>query len=167
MIMVKSRLKIFFVLLALVMAPIAVALGYVAVRMVISGPAWGDLWAIALLVFVVFMGAATILREVRYLKIDGTGGKITYYSLVRPWGRTLDLGRYTGKFVLSESNAHYRGYGVVYLTDGKRVRRLLSGHFYRNADEMYAAIGLPEVKSAGLGFWRWVKLSLFGRVSLG
>lgn len=98
---------------------------------------------ILLLFATLFYFLINFLKHIKTITIKGN--ELKYYSLLRPFGTTLNLKDYIGKVVTSESGS--RGnYQVVYLVNkqNKTAFKLMGLH-YKNFEEINDAIVLKKV----------------------
>jgi len=119
---------------------------------------------LTLLLFAVMLfSALSILKSTRYIIIKGD--KLTYYSLFRPFGKTLYFSDYIGKIIVQDVNATGR-FDVIYLIDKENKTAFkISGIHYREFEAIIRAIPLrimdfkPTIKED------W-KLSLTGKITI-
>jgi len=119
---------------------------------------------LSLLLFVVLLFfMLNLLKAVRYIIIKSD--KLTYYSLFRPFGKTLYFKDYIGKIVVQDVNATGR-FNVIYLIDkNNRTDLRIPGIHYKKFGTIIRAIPLksidfkPTIKED-------LKLSLTGRITI-
>ncbi|UUV22724.1 hypothetical protein [Paenimyroides aestuarii] len=92
-------------------------------------------------------------------------GKLKYYSILQPFGRTLNLEDYIGKVLLTEIGT--RGsYKTVYLVNAQNKTAFkIMGLHYKNFDELNNAIPLKLMKYPS-GVMNYLKILFFEKVSL-
>lgn len=92
-------------------------------------------------------------------------GKLKYYSILRPFGRTLNLKDYKGKIILTETGT--RGsYKTVYLVNNQNKTSFkIMGLHYKNFDELNNAIPLKIMKYPS-GIMNYLKILFLEKVSL-
>lgn len=98
---------------------------------------------ILLLFVTLFYFLINFLKHIKIITIKED--ELKYYSLLRPFGKTLNLKDYTGKIVTSESGS--RGsYQVIYLVNKQNDTAFkLMGLHYKNFEEINDAIVLKKI----------------------
>jgi len=106
-----------------------------------SGEIGGTL--ILLLFAFLFYFLINFLKHIKIIKINGN--KLKYYSVIRPFGKTLNMEDFIGKITITESGT--RGsYNVVYLIDKQNKTSFkLMGLHYNNFEEINNAINLKKI----------------------
>lgn len=91
-----------------------------------------------------FFFGLNFLKHIRIIKVNNN--ILKYYSLLRPFGKKLDLNNYTGKIILQETGSA-GSYKVLYLV-GKQNKTSfkIMGLHYKNFDEVNNAIPLKLIK---------------------
>lgn len=99
---------------------------------------------ILLLFIILFYLLINFLKHIKRIKIKDN--KLKYYSVLRPFGKTLNMTDYIGKIILSESGS--RGsYKVVYLVNKQNKTSFkIMGLHYKNFEEINNAIGLKTIR---------------------
>lgn len=118
---------------------------------------------ILLLFITLFYFGINFLKHIKLVTI--TNDELKYYSLLRPFGKTLKLKDYIGKIITSESGS--RGdYKVIYLVDKKNKTAFkFMGLHYKNFDEINNAITLKKITFRP-GLWQYLKLLFLERVKI-
>ena len=118
---------------------------------------------ILLLFITLFYFLLNFLKHMKVIKIED--GKLKYYSILRPFGRTLNLENYTGKIILTETGT--RGsYKTVYLVNNQNKTSFkIMGLHYKNFDELNNAIPLKIMKYPA-GIMNYLKILFFEKVSV-
>ena len=118
---------------------------------------------ILLLVVLFFLLGLNVIKHMKYIIIKNN--KLRYFSLFRPWGRILDFNDYIGKTVTYETGSA-GSYKVVYLVDKfNRTTVKLMGIYYKNFEEIDAAIPLPIIKfTPTVG--QYFRLLFFERITI-
>ncbi len=107
-----------------------------------------------------------ILKDFKYIQIDSKTKKLKWYSLLAPFGRTLNFADYVGKVKSSEVGTD-GSYYTTYLIDRNNSTSFrINGLFYRNFDELYKEIKLVEIKKYDMTFWLYLKLLFTGRIKI-
>ncbi len=118
---------------------------------------------ILLLFIILFYLLINFLKHIKSIKISEK--KLKYYSILQPFGKTLDLSDYIGKIILTEVGT--RGsYKTVYLINTKRKTSFkIMGLHYKNFDEINNALPLKIIKY-NPGFTQYLKLLFFETISI-
>lgn len=118
---------------------------------------------ILLLFFFLYYILITFLKHMKVIKIED--GKLKYYSILRPFGRTLNFKDYVGKIILTEIGT--RGsYETVYLVNNKNKTTFkIMGLHYKNFDELNNAIPLKKMKYPS-GIINYLKILFLEKVRL-
>ncbi|PJR04312.1 hypothetical protein [Avrilella dinanensis] len=98
---------------------------------------------ILLLFVTLFYFLINFLKHIKIITIKED--ELKYYSLLRPFGKTLNLKDYIGKIITSESGS--RGsYQVIYLVNKQNETAFkLMGLHYKNFEEINDAIVLKKI----------------------
>lgn len=105
----------------------------------------------------------TFLKHIKVIKIED--GKLKYYSILRPFGRTLNLEDYSGKIILKETGT--RGsYKTIYLVNNQNKTSFkIMGIHYKKFDELNNAIPLKIMKYP-TGIMNYLKILFLEKVSV-
>jgi hypothetical protein len=166
--LVKSRFKAMYIILFLGMFICSFGLIYMIIelydRLAINGLK-------SSIITELFFGFLIILllkffSEYKVIRIDRENRKLTFYSPLVPFGKSVDLTQYTGKIKQIEKG--FAGsYTVGYLVDNKMITRIrISGLFYKNFDELFSAVGLKEIKDYEFNIWKYYVLLYTGRLKI-
>jgi hypothetical protein len=102
-------------------------------------------------------------KDIKYIIIKND--RLRYYSLLRPFGKTLNFSDYIGKIITTETGSA-GSYKVVYLVDKQNLTAFkFMGIHYKNIDEMNDAIPLKKISfspTAG----RYFKLLFTGKIKV-
>lgn len=86
------------------------------------------------------------VREFKYIIVDKADRKLKYYSLLKPWGTTIDLTRYKGYYTASMNSSYVGTPSSLCLVDHSDLVSLrLNGMYYQNFDEIVQAVGLKPI----------------------
>lgn len=104
------------------------------------------------------------LKHIKHIVIiDNT---LKYYSILRPFGKTLHFGDYTGKIILKEMGAG-GSYNVIYLINRQNQTSFkIMGLHYKNFEEINMAIPLKTIRFAPVGL-QYFKLLFIGKINIG
>jgi len=118
---------------------------------------------ILLLFFFLYYLLIKFLKHIKSINISEN--KLKYYSILQPFGKTIDLSDYIGKIILTEVGT--RGsYKTVYLINTKRKTSFkIMGLHYKNFDEINNALPLKIIKY-NPGFTQYLKLLFFETISI-
>lgn len=117
---------------------------------------------IVFLIFTILM----IFKDFKYIRIDTKRKTMTWYSPIIPWGRTVDLTKYIGK-IRSIETGSAGGYSTGYLVDDTSTTRIkINRLFYKNFDELFSAVAMPEIKNYESNIWKYLKLIYTGRLKI-
>lgn len=106
------------------------------------------------------------LSEYKVIRIDRKNRILTFYSLLVPWGKSVDLTKYIGKIKQGERGSA-GSYTVGYLVDNNMITRMrISGLFYKNFDELFSAVGLKEIKDYEFNILKYYVLLYTGRLKI-
>ena len=99
----------------------------------------------------------------KVIKIED--GKLTYYSILRPFGRTLNLKDYVGKVILT-GNGLKEDLQTAYLVNNQNKTSFkIMGLHYKNFDELNNAIPLKIMKYPS-GIMNYLKILFLEKVSV-
>jgi|SRR5690606_2904700 len=118
---------------------------------------------ILLLFVTLFYFVMIFFKHIKLVAIEGY--ELKYYSLLCPFGKTLNLKDYRGKIITSESGS--RGnYKVLYLVDkqNKTAFKFMGLH-YKNFDEINEAIELKKI-TFHPGLRQYLKLLFLERIEI-
>ncbi len=98
-----------------------------------------------LLVFVfLFYIVINFLKHIKHIIIQDTS--LRYYSILRPFGKTIDLSACAGKIILQETGIQ-GSYNVVYLIDEKGITFFkIMGLHYKNFEDLKNGINLKTIR---------------------
>ena len=99
--------------------------------------------SLSVLVILIFIFFLYYLKYIRFLVI--TEKSLTYYSLLRPFGKTLNFNNYIGKIETKEKG-RYGSYNVIYLVnkDNRTCFKIMGLH-YKKFGTIYNAIPLNKI----------------------
>jgi len=118
---------------------------------------------ILLLFIILFYFLINFLKHIKIINI--TDGKLKYYSILRPFGNTLNLKDYIGKITLTETGTS-GSYKTVYLVNNQNKTSFkIMGLHYKNFDELNNAIPLKIMKYPA-GIMNYLKILFLEKVSL-
>lgn len=122
----------------------------------------GDMFLSLLFVFI-FIFILSYFKYIRYIVIKDD--KLRYYSLLMPFGRTINFNEYIGKIETTETGSG-GSYKVVYLVDkNHRSAFKLVGLHYKKFGELCNAIPLKKMDfSPTTG--QYFKLLFFERIKI-
>ena len=164
---IKSKLAVYSVFIGMVMSIFLAPAGVICIykiidKLFLSGV---DIVGIfALLLFIgIFLLLLNFLKTIRYIIVKDD--KLTYYSVLRPFGKTLYFKDYIGKIIVQERGSG-GAYNVIYFIDeNNRTVFKITGVHYNNFDEINKAIPL-EVINFNPTVKEYYKLLFFGRITL-
>lgn len=91
-----------------------------------------------------FFFGLNFLKHIRRINVNDN--TLKYHSLLRPFGKTLNLDNYTGKIILEETGSA-GSYKVLYLVDKEsKTSFKIMGLHYKNFDEINDAIPLKVIR---------------------
>ena len=117
--------------------------------------------------FAIFFGILFLLvlkffNEFKFIRIDRKSKILRWYSPIVPWGRKVDLTKYSYKLKISSSQSE-----SLYLIDNSMISRVrIGGIFLKNFEEISSAIGLKEIKNYEFNMWKYLKLIYTGRIKI-
>ncbi|UNY98592.1 hypothetical protein MQE36_16115 [Zhouia spongiae] len=107
-----------------------------------------------------------IFKDYKRIIINKAAQTIKYYSIYRPFGKSIELKNFIG-YIKSVEYGRYETYRTIHLVDKtSKTAFKISGLFYDNFDEMYNAIELKEIKKYRFGFWKYIKLVCTSRIKI-
>jgi hypothetical protein len=166
--MVKSKFKIGYVFWSILLLlngfGITILLKQLIEMTIKEGFSLDSLWIILFFGLLIF--EVIFLKDFKYLQISSKTNKIKYFSLLRPFGWTLNRNDFKGK--IKESNVgKLELYETAYLIDNNDFTSFkIKGLFYKNFDELYEAIDLVEIKRYDMNLWLYIKLLCTGRMKI-
>lgn len=118
---------------------------------------------ILLLFVTLFYFLVNFLKHIKRIIIRGN--ELKYYSILKPFGKTLALNDYLGKIILTETGAG-GSYQVVYLIDQKNKTSFkIMGLHYKNFEVINNAIDLKTIKF-NLTTAQYFKLLFFEKIEI-
>jgi hypothetical protein len=113
-----------------------------------------------------FIVVVATIMDFKIIRIDTKNRIMTRYSIIRPYGKSINLNDYIAKIKVRQATST-NNYSVGYLVDRTMTTRIrINGQFYKNFGEIYNALGLKEVKDFKYGFWRYFVLLYTGRLKI-
>ncbi|REC71291.1 hypothetical protein DRF60_20675 [Chryseobacterium elymi] len=111
----------------------------------------------------IFFLVINFLKHIKWIKIKENNLK--YYSILKPFGKTLNITDYIGKITLTESGT--RGsYKVVYLVDKKNKTSFkIMGLHYKNFEDINNAIQLKKINFSPT-ISQYFKLLFFEKITV-
>ncbi|UHO39758.1 hypothetical protein H5J24_06785 [Chryseobacterium capnotolerans] len=121
-------------------------------------------YVLILLFFVgLFIFSINYLKHIKWIKIKED--KLIYYSILQPFGKTLNITNYIGKIILTESGSA-GSYKVVYLVDKQNKTSFkLMGLHYKNFEEIDNAIHLKKINFSP-NVSQYFKLLFFEKITV-
>jgi len=102
-----------------------------------------DVSILLLFIFLFYLGI-NFLKHIKYITIEDT--RLRYYSILKPFGKIIDLSSCMGKILLQETGSG-GSYKVLYLIDKKNMTSFkIMGLHYKNFDELNSAIDLKVIR---------------------
>ena len=144
----KSKLDWFMVMVGVIMFVFILPIGIFYIYRTIQGSIEGEFSVLSsVLISTVIAGIClfvlSIINAKKYIIVKGD--KLTYYSVLRPFGKTLYFKDYIGKIIVEE-RASDGAYNVVYFIDENyRTVFKITGNNYRNFDEINNAVPLEVI----------------------
>ncbi|WP_312992706.1 hypothetical protein [Chryseobacterium flavum] len=118
---------------------------------------------ILLLLVTLFYFLNNYLKHIKYLVIRDV--QLKYYSILRPFGKVLNMEDYVGKIILTESGSA-GSYKVVYLVDKQNKTSFkIMGLHYKNFEEIDNAIHLKKINFSPT-VSQYFKLLFFERITV-
>lgn len=102
-----------------------------------------DVSILLLFIFLFYLGI-NFLKHIKYITIEDT--RLRYYSILKPFGKIIDLNTCKGKILLQETGIG-GSYKVLYLIDKKNMTSFkIMGLHYKNFDELNNATHLKVIR---------------------
>ncbi|SEH49527.1 hypothetical protein [Chryseobacterium culicis] len=106
-----------------------------------------------------------VIKDFKYIIIDGQKNQLKYYSFLQPFGRILSLNDFDNKIKTSETSM--RGeYEVVYLLKKGYTVFKISGLFYDNLKEMDSSIKLKRIYNYKFNLKLYLQLLFTGKIRI-
>jgi hypothetical protein len=126
---------------------------------------WGRLTILAFFIILICIFTPLFSSMSKYIFLNNEKNSLRFRSLFHPFGKTLYFKDFIGIYKTTETGSEGT-YDVVYLVDKNNITRLkIMGLYYKNMDEIVAAIPLPEIKK-NLSAGQYFKLMFTGRANL-
>jgi len=107
-----------------------------------------------------------VVKDFKYIKIDKEKKQLRYYSILSPFGRTLNLENYENKIITSEVSIQ-GSYDVIHLVNKKGYTAFkISGLFYENFKEINSSIKLQRIYNYRFNWKLYLKLLFTGRIKV-
>ena len=120
-------------------------------------------WIMSLFLICLVVFCSSQINNIKYLRIKADGMLII--SLLTPFGKTLYFKDFTSIYKTTETGSGGT-YDVVYLVNHNNITQFkIMGLYYKNMDEIIAAIPLPVIKR-NLSGREYLKLMFTGRADL-
>lgn len=164
--MTKSKFKIgyvfWFLLMTILTSALATILFKVIQRIEING-LWTTTW-IGILLILIIIVAIIVLKDFKLIYIDNEKRKIKWFSILFPFGNSINLTEYIGT-IKSYEHGSQGSYQTAYLVDKNRMTEFkINGLFYKNFDELFEAVNLKEIKMYEMSFVKYMKLLFIGKI---
>ncbi len=115
------------------------------------------------LFFLLYLFSLLFFKHIKYISIKDH--KLKFYSILYPFGKTLNISSFTGKIILNEYGTRGR-YNVIYLIDKENITSFkIMGLHYKNFNEINNAIQLKEIKFSPSAT-QYFKLLFFEKIRL-
>ncbi len=106
-----------------------------------------------------------VIKDFKYIIIEGEKKQLKYYSVLRPFGCILRLDDFDNKIKTSETSV--RGeYEVVYLVRKGYTAFKISGLFYDNLKEMDSYIKLKRIYNYKFNLKLYLQLLFTGKIKI-
>ncbi|MCD7969061.1 MAG: hypothetical protein LUF87_01745 [Alistipes sp.] len=162
----RSRIRVLMFLWLLVMLACTALLLWLFFRLLLlipQGISGSALISVVILVFVI-AGVLTVVGQFKYITIGN--GRMKTYSILHPWGKTVDLTRCRGILTGRETGVWGSFPTVHFVDQDGYTGNKIHGAFYRNFDQLVAATGLREVGGYEFTTGKLIKLLFTGRIKL-
>jgi hypothetical protein len=104
------------------------------------------------------------LKDFKYLIIDKEEKTLKWFSLIKPFGKTVVLKNYIG-IIKSIEYTQGTEFKTAHLVDKKNMTSIkINGLFYSNFNELFNSLKLKEIKNYDFGFWKYLQLIFSGRM---
>src|SRR5690554_6162751 len=118
------------------------------------------------ILLIIILSFLLVLKDFKYIKIDKEKNRLKYYSILSPFGRTLNLENYENKIITSEVSIQ-GSYDVIHLVNKKGYTAFkISGLFYENFKEINSSIKLQRIYSYRFNWKLYLKLLFTGRIKI-
>src|SRR5690554_5976205 len=119
-----------------------------------------------LILIIIMIFVIIVVKDFKYIKIDKEKKQLRYYSILSPFGRTLNLENYENKIITSEVSIQ-GSYDVIHLVNKKGYTAFkISGLFYENFKEINSSIKLQRIYSYRFNWKLYLKLLFTGRIKI-
>lgn len=164
--MIKSKINnnwylwFFFILLC----EIGICIGFFKVIIRISNKIQESYFS-AIVLLLIILSFLLVLKDFKYLVIDESQKSLRYYSILRPFGKTLLLNGFDNKIKTSETSI--RGeYEVIYLIKNGYTTFKINGLFYENFKEIDSSIKLKRIYNYKFNLKLYLILLFTGRIKI-
>jgi hypothetical protein len=145
---IKSKFALDSIFYGIFMLIFILPIGIYYIVVTIQDSIIGELSALGAILILVVVGGICLfvlnfIDAIRYIIVKGD--KLTYYSVLRPFGKTLNFKDYIGKIVVQERGSG-GSYNVVYLKNkNNRTDFKITGVHYKSFDEINKTIPLKKI----------------------
>lgn len=102
-----------------------------------------DIFVLLLFILLFYM-VINFFKHIKFITIIES--KLKYYSVLKPFGKTIDLNTCIGKIISEETGTRGR-YKVIYLIDKQNITFFkIMGVHYKNFEQINDSIGLKIIK---------------------
>lgn len=164
--MIRSKIHRNWYLWFLLIAVCELGITFSLIKACIKKINHSDLSIIPIIIlFLIIVGLLLVIKDFKYLVIDNHKNRLTYYSIFRPFGKTLTIGFFDNKIKTSEVSL--RGeYEVIHLIRNGYTVFKINGLFYDNIKEIDTSIKLKRIYNYKFNLKLYLKLLFTGRIRI-
>lgn len=123
-----------------------------------------DILIIILFVFIELF-LIIVIKDFKYIIIDKEKNQLKYYSILRPFGSTLNLNDFDNKIKTTEISIRGQ-YEVIYLIKKGYTAFKINGLFYENFKEIDSSIKIKRIYNYKFNFKLYIQLLFTGRIKI-
>jgi len=106
-----------------------------------------------------------VIKDFKYIIIDEQKKHLKYYSILRPFGCTLNFDDFDNKIKTSEVSIREQ-YDVIHLIKKGYTVFKINGLFYDNFNELDSSIKLKRIYNYKFNWKLYLKLLFTGRIKI-
>lgn len=164
--MIKSKIHINWYLwfFFIILCEVVLFTGLVKVIIKINNDVHQSYFSVIILMIIILF-FLLVIKDFKYILIDNQKNQLTYYSILKPFGKILKLDDFDNKIKTSETSI--RGeYEVIYLIKKKYTVFKINGLFYENLKEIDSCIKLKRIYNYKFNLILYLKLLFTGRIKI-
>jgi len=118
-----------------------------------------------IILLIIILAFLLVIKDFKYIIIDKEKNQLKYYSILRPFGSTLNLNDFDNKIKTTETSIRGQ-YEVIYLIKKGYTAFKINGLFYENFKEIDSSIKIKRIYNYKFNFKLYIQLLFTGRIKI-